>query len=292
VDFRIVDDKIGLDLDAKIRCSGEYSYRITNPILFYTNVTGNVGDVYRRGEIDTQTKSELITALRPALARISAKGIRPSELPLHEEELCQNLNEVLSSKWRDLRGIEMVSFTIPNTSIPEEYKEIMRTAQQRFQQQSVFANNPSMAAAALVQSQANAMETAAGNAGGAMMGFMGLNQAMNAGGMNAGNLFAMGQQQQQQQAPPPTAAPPANTWKCVCGADNPGRFCANCGAAKPEPPAAADSWKCACGVDSVGRFCSECGTPRPEAPASNDWTCACGVANTGRFCAECGKARG
>ena len=48
IPFRVVDSKIGLDVDVSIRCSGVYSYMIANPLLFYTNVCGNVSDEYTR----------------------------------------------------------------------------------------------------------------------------------------------------------------------------------------------------------------------------------------------------
>lgn len=104
VPFRVIDQRIGLDMDISIRCFGEYSYRICDPILFYTNVCGNISDEFRRDNIDGQLKSELLTALQPAFAKISQMGIRYSALPGHAMEIGQALNQVLSSKWRELRA--------------------------------------------------------------------------------------------------------------------------------------------------------------------------------------------
>ena len=123
VPFRVVDQRAGIDIDIGIRCFGEYSYRIVNPILFYTNVAGNDVDVYERSRLDSQLKSELLTALQPAFARISALHIDYSQLPGHTPELAQALNEVLSPKWRDLRGIEIVSIGINSVKANEEDEE-------------------------------------------------------------------------------------------------------------------------------------------------------------------------
>ena len=286
VPFRVVDHKTGLDLDVDIRCSGEYSYRITNPILFYTNVCGNVEGNYKRSnELGDQMRNELIKQLRPALAKISAIGVRYSELPAHEDELCETLNDLLSKQWSELRGMEMVSFTMPNAAVSEEHMNIIRDFQQR-----ALLTNPNMAAATLVGAQAEAMKAAAANEGtGATMAFMGMNMASNAGGMDANSLFQMGQQQQQQQPMQPqqqAAAPAAvSGWTCECGhAGNTGKFCADCGKPQPKP----SGWTCECGTVNTGKFCAECGKPQPQ----GDWTCECGHAgNTGKFCAECGKPR-
>lgn len=116
VPFRVVDNNIGLDVGISVRCNGEYSYRITNPLLFYTNVCGNVTDSYTRDKIDSQLKSELLTALQPAFAKISEMGIRYSAIPGHTTELARALNEVLSADWRDLRGVEIVSFVVNITN--------------------------------------------------------------------------------------------------------------------------------------------------------------------------------
>lgn len=250
VPFRVVDQNVGLDIDISIRCFGEYSYKITNPILFYTNVCGNVASMYGRDELDSQLKSELLTALQPAFAKISDMGIRYSALPGHTTEMADALNEVLSAKWKELRGIEIISFGMSSVKASEEDEAMIK----ELQRNAVF-RNPTMAAAHLVGAQAEAMQTAAGNAGGAAMGFMGMNMAANAGGVNAQNLFAMGQQTQTQQAP---VQPRAAGWTCACGTVNSGKFCMECGSPRP-----AGEWTCGCGAVNKGKFCMECGAKRP-----------------------------
>ena len=278
VPFRVVDQRAGIDIDVSIRCFGEYSYRIVNPILFYTNVCGNVENAYTRDALDGQLKTELMTALQPAFARISEQGIRYSALPGHTMELAQAMNEVLSGKWGATRGLAIVAVGVNSVTASAEDEATIK----ELQKSAVFRNT-NMAAAHMVQAQAEAMKTAAGNKNGAMMGFMGMNMAGQAGGMNAGNLFAMGQQQAAQQPAAPAA--PAG-WTCACGhAGNTGKFCAECGQPKPAP---AGEWKCACGAVNTGKFCAECGQPKP---ASDEWTCACGTVNKGKFCANCGTPR-
>lgn len=280
VPFRVVDNNIGLDVDISVRCNGEYSYRITNPLLFYTNVCGNVGEAYTRDRLDSQLKTELLTALQPAFAKIGENGIRYSQLPGHTLELADALNEVLSKKWRDLRGIEIVSFGVSSVTADEEDEKMLK----ELQRNAAFMD-PTRAAAHLVGSQGDAMKMAASNtAAGPAMAFMGMGMAGQAGGMNAQNLFAMGQQQQAQQAAAQPAAPAG--WTCACGhGGNTGKFCAECGQPKPAP---AGEWKCACGAVNTGKFCAECGQPKP---ASDEWTCACGTVNKGKFCANCGTPR-
>ena len=255
VPFRVVDQRAGIDIDVGIRCFGEYSYHISNPMLFYTNVCGNVSEAYTRDRLDSQLKTELLTALQPAFARIGEDGIRYSQLPGHTLELADALNEVLSKKWRDLRGIEIVSFGVSSVTADEDDEKMLK----ELQRNAAFMD-PTRAAAHLVGSQGDAMKMAANNQGGAAMAFMGMNMAGQAGGMNAGNLFAMGQQQAAQQAAAqPAPAAPAG-WTCACGhAGNTGKFCAECGQPKP----ASDEWTCACGAVNKGKFCANCGTPRP-----------------------------
>ena len=290
IPFKAYDDDIGMKLTISISCFGEYSYRVTNPILFYTNVSGNVEEAYTREQIDSQLKTELLTALQPVFARISEQHIDYTALPGHTTEIADGLNEVLSAKWRDLRGIEIVSFGVSSVKASEEdenrIKELQRNATFR---------DPTMAAAQMVGAQAQAMQDAAKNEGaGPAMAFMGMGMAQNAGGVNAQNLYAMGQQQHQQQAAPqqPAAAPAG--WTCECGASgNTGKFCANCGKPAPAP---AEGWTCSCGAVNKGKFCAECGKPKPAGVPQ--YKCdKCGwepedPTHPPKFCPQCGDPFG
>ena len=307
IPFRIVDLRVGLDMDIPIRCFGEYSYKITNPILFYTNVCSNIENEYLRSEIDGQLKSELLMGLNKAFGVMSEKGVRYSALPAHAEEIADELNEVLSKKWRDLRGIEVVSFGVSSVKASEEDERYIRDQQ--------ALANPNARAAFMTGATGTAMQNAASNEAGAMTGFMGMGMAANQGVnmMNAINQqmyppqggypggpggypsgpqgyppqggYVPHQGYPQQPAPQaPTA--PATGWTCACGAVNQGKFCSECGQPKPEPKAEG-TWTCSCGTVNKGKFCSECGQPKPAA----EWTCSCGTVNKGKFCSNCGAKR-
>ncbi len=277
VPFRVVDNNVGLDIDVSVRCNGIFSYKVTNPILFYQNVCGNISEDYRRGNLDNQLKTEFISALQPAFGKLSAMEMRPNQIVAHIPELCEAMNDALTAKWRDHRGLEIISIALGSVTLPKEDEELIKELQRK----NVLARNPGMAGATLVEAQAEAMKAAAGNANGAAMGFYGLNMAANAGGMNAQGFYNMNQQQQQQ-APQQNA----NGWTCPnCGKMASGKFCPECGTPKP----VADGWTCpTCGKQVTGKFCPECGTPKPSA---DGWKCDCGTVNKGRFCANCGKPK-
>ena len=256
VPFRVIDANLGLDIDISVRCFGEYSYRITNPILFYTNVCGNVESEFTREELDGQLRSELMTALQPAFARISAMGIRYSELPGHTMELSDALNQILSEKWEKLRGIRIVSLGVSSIKASEEDEAMLK----ELQKNAVF-RNPAMAAAHMVGAQASAMQAAASNQNaGPAMAFAGMNMASNAGGVNPSELFAMARNDPSQRSAQQEAQSPVQqeSWVCSCGNVNKGKFCSECGNPRPSGP-----WVCSCGTVNKGKFCSECGRPRP-----------------------------
>ena len=274
VPFRVVDRNIGLDMDISIRCHGEYSYRITDPLLFYNNVCGNFDDEFTRDMIEGQLRTELMTALQPAFAKISDMGIRYSALPGHTFELAEALNTVLSSKWGELRGIKIVSVGVSSVKASEEDEEMIK----ELQRNAAF-RDPSMSAAHMVGAQAEAMQSAAKNSSGAMTGFMGYSAAASAGGVNAGDLFKMASEQNRGN----NAAKTSGEWICSCGAKNSGNFCSECGA-----PRQSSEWVCSCGTRNTGKFCSECGKKRPVKCSGCGWEPQPG--ETPKFCPECGKA--
>ncbi len=286
IPFRVVDSKIGLDVDVSVRCSGVYSYKIADPLLFYTNVCGNVEREYTRDELDSQLKTEFISALQPAFGKLSDLEMRPNQIVSHNTELEEAMNTALSAKWGELRGLKVVSIALGSVTLPDEDAEMIKQAQR-----TAIMRDPTMAAATLVGAQADAMKAAAANENGAMTGFMGMGMAMNAGGgMNAQNLFAMGQQQQQQaQQSAAAVAPAAETWRCACGTTASGKFCPECGAPKP---AGNDGWTCSCGAVNKGKFCQNCGAKKPAGVPQ--YRCdKCGwepedPKNPPKFCPECG----
>lgn len=267
IPFRVVDANIGLDVDISIRCNGEYSFRIVNPLLFYKNVCGNVQDRYLKSEMAGQLKAELLTAMQPALARVSALGVRYSAVPAHSAELAEFLNQELSGKWKDLRGITIVSMTVRSVNASEEDEKMIKELQK-----TAVLRNTSMAAATLTQAQADAMRAAASNqATGPMFAYAGMNMANAAGGINAGTLFQMGGANGAQTQPSPESmgfvtpgakAAEKKGWTCKCGTVNLGKFCTECGAKKP---AGAPLYRCdKCGWEpddpaNPPKFCPECG---------------------------------
>ena len=286
VPFRVVDTNIGLDVDIAIRCHGEYSYKVTDPILFYTNVAANVTSEYRRDEIDSQLKSELMTSLQPAFARISAMGVRYSALSGYTKEIANALNEEMSDKWSGLRGISVVSFGMTSVTASEEDEQMIKNLQK-----NAVLKNPAMAAATLTAAQAEAMKAAASNeSAGPMMAFAGMNMANMAGGMDANALYGMAAAQQAAAPQPSASAPQTAGWTCSCGhTGNTGKFCSECG--KPQP-ADALGWTCSCGTLNKGKFCSNCGAKKPA--GTPVYKCdKCGwepedMNNIPKFCPECG----
>jgi membrane protease subunit (stomatin/prohibitin family) len=279
VPFRVVDTNIGLDIDISIRCNGMYSFQITDPLLFYENVCGNVTDVFERSEIVSQLKTELLTALQPAFAEISAMGVRYSAVPAHTVQLAAALNHVLSESWKGTRGIEMVSMSINSITASEEDEDMIKELQRK----AVY-RNAGMAAATMTEATAEAMKLAAANTGtGPMLAFTGMQMASASGGIQTKELFAMDMEsRRKQESGGVFAGQSGSNWQCGCGARNTGKFCMECG--KPRP---SDGWVCTCGTKNTGKFCTECGKPMPAAT----WICSCGATNEGKFCSVCGKSR-
>ena len=248
IPFRIMDMAIGFPLDIKIRCHGEYSYRITYPLLFYTNVCANVDYQFTRDEIDSQLKSELLTALNPAMFKISQNNIYYAAIPAYTMQLADELNELLSSKWRDRRGIEIVEFGVSSVNATEEDEARIT----EYQRSTAMGRDANMLRGHMAGATAQAMNTAAANENGAMAGFMGMGMAGNMMGNMAGFMQGAGNTQDTM------VNQQVSGWTCECGAKSSGKFCSNCGKAQP------GGWTCGCGAVNQGNFCSECGAKKPQ----------------------------
>ena len=282
--FEVVNKRIGISRTVQVRCNGVYTYVISDPLLFYTRLCGNVEREFTRDQIDEQLKSEFIDALQPALAALAEQELRPAQIPAKANELKAAMNDALRQEWIDNRGISVGKIALnPITLTAEDMKKI-----NELEDAANVGSNPFMMAGRMTNATADAMQTAAGNSAGAMTGFMGMGMVGmgGQGGFGAAqNLYNMGREAAAQQ---PSAPAAAAGWKCSCGATATGKFCPECGAKKPEPEQAG-AWKCSCGATTTGRFCPECGSPKPA--DAEGWTCSCGTVNKGKFCQNCGAPR-
>lgn len=263
--------------------------------MFYTNVCGNVRDSYTRDNIDSQFKAEVQSNLQQVLSTLASKRIPYDQITNYNREVRDSMNAELTAEWVEKRGISVESFAITVSPNEESKKKI-----EQFQSSRVYTD-ARMLGARIGEAQANAMENAASNTNGSMAAFMGMGMAQQAGGMNAAQLFNMGQQQQpqpqpgqqqpqpeqpQNQQPKNEQSQPVSKWTCSCGAENTGKFCCECGAPAPVPTKNSNTWVCSCGVENTGKFCSECGAKKPL-----DCKCeTCGYEGDKpfKFCPECG----
>ncbi len=272
IDFHLVSPTTGYHYDTVVKCSGEYTFRIADPLLFFKNVCGNVTDEYTKSSEEgtrlvSTMKRELLTKLPTALAPIAAQGILPYQLGNHTEAICETLQAELTEKWKENRGIEVVSLTISAT-VPEEAREALNNWNN-----TAMLTNANMQQAAKTEAFVEYMSNAGkgGNEGGmdpmnGMMSMMAMNMMGNMMGgngmMNNGNVQQPMQQQAQPAGQPVAQQPPVLGWTCSCGNVNQGKFCPNCGSKKPE---GAPLYKCdKCGYEpedpaNPPKFCPECG---------------------------------
>ena len=283
--FEVVNKAINMHRTVNLRFNGVYSYIISDPLLFYTRLCGNVEEECTRDPIDGQLKADFMDALQPAVGALAEQELRPAQIPAKAKELKTAMNAELQDKW-GARGISIASISLnPITLSEEDMKKI-----QEIEDAATFGSSANMMAGRMTDATASAMQTAAGNTAGAMTGFMGMGMAggMTGGGFGAAqNMYAMGQQQAPSQQL--AGGNGASGWTCSCGAAASGNFCPECG--KPKP-AGISGWTCSCGKVNKGKFCTECGKPKPAGVPQ--YKCdKCGwepadPAHPPKFCPECG----
>ena len=292
--FEVVNKRIGMSRTVQVRCNGIYSYIISDPLLFYTRLCGNVESEFTRDQIDGQLKTEFVDALQSAFGALADAELRPAQIPAKANELKDAMNAALKTEWIENKGISVGKIALnPITLTEDDMKKI-----NEMEDAASMGSNPFMMAGRMTNATANAMETAAANEAGAMTGFMGMGMVGGMNGMGGGfaaaqNLYNMGAQnaqnmQNMQNSQPEQTKAPENSWKCSCGATATGKFCPECGAKKPEPTQQG-AWKCSCGATATGKFCPECGSPKPA--DADGWTCSCGTVNKGKFCQNCGAKK-
>lgn len=260
-----------------VRCFGQYTFQIFDPCVFMRTYAGTA-DKVTKSEILEQMRAEVMAAFQNVLNEMgnSKHRVPVLELPSYTNEIKQVMDERVFDEPIRRRGLKLISFAVESVTLTEE-------SNKRIEQYENNSNSMMQQGRIL-----DVMETAAGNAGGAAAGFMGLGMMnMTTGGMSGGvmqNAFN-GQGQQAQYDPYGQQGAAQGGVKCAkCGTVFTGKFCPECGT---PAPAMQVQKKCAkCGTEFTGKFCPECGTP---APADGPKKCPeCGAEVTGKFCPECG----
>ncbi|OFI49889.1 virion core protein [Floricoccus tropicus] len=249
-----------------LRAHGVYSIKITDPILFYVNAIPKNQTQVDINDINEQYLSEFLTALQSTVNQMSADGIRISYVPSKSMELSKYMADVLDDEWRENRGMEIVSVAVASISYTDDSTELIN-----MRNKGAMLGDPSIREGYVQGSVARGIEEAGKNPNGAGGAFVGVGMGMNAGGSIIGQASQSNQAQMDRQAEEAAkvAQNDADTWTCPeCDTKNIGKFCSNCGQAKPVPAGAAKiEMKCSeCGeiVDlsaGVPKFCPHCGKP-------------------------------
>ena len=233
-----------------IRYHGLYSFKITDPFMFVSNIAGNIGTEYTKEMLMNQANAEFINAFDVALSSCAKEGITFSSLPTEQLRLARHMNEALDEDWKKSRGMEIVSVAIEKITPDDE----SRARIEQFDSAAMYGKSE-FAAGRMVAATANAMENAASNANGAVTGFMGVGMMGNVTGGVGNNALEHVMNGDTNPAPVVGAAVTTGKTCPKCGKPAAGKFCSECGTEIPTEKVCPN-----CGKPVTGKFCSECGT--------------------------------
>ncbi len=250
-----------------LRAHGNYSLRITDPILFYTNAIPKNKTQVDINDINEQYLAEFLTALQTAINKMSADGERISYVPSKSMELSKYMGEVLDDSWRELRGMEIVSVAVASISYTDDSVKLIN-----MRNQGAMLGDPNVREGYVQGSIARGMESAGSNAAGATTGFVGMGMGMNTTDGYLNQAAQNNQQQIQQNQENQQKQNNGDSWDCPqCGTSNTGKFCSNCGTAKPTgtPSLQMKCSECSEIIDlanGIPKFCPNCGKPFKGVP--------------------------
>ena len=264
-----------------IRYFGSYTFKITDPLAFYANISGNVRNLYTKDELMQQCDAEFVTALDEALAKCSDEGFQFNDLPKRQREIAVFMNDALDEQWHRQRGMEVISVALVKVTPDATSRKRIETIDD-----AIMMSDARVAQGHLASAQAQALQNAASNDAGAFTGFLGMGMMQQAAS-KGGDMLAGMQTQEDNPLFEKRGIKNKDSWVCECGKENEGKFCSECGKPKPVDK---EVWICSCGHENNGKFCSECGKPKP----STGFECsnpACGYKSeeSMKFCPQCGS---
>ena len=154
IPFRVKDGSSSLDMDSGVSLSGCFSYRVSDPVKLYKTIIGNISGRFSRAELNAHLQADVNASLQSALGSLAGRGLRPSQLPAHTEQLCEALRQQMADRWSGQHGLEIVSLALDGFK-PED-GALLQSAQY-----ASMLKDPRSAAAVLTQATAEAMTSAA-----------------------------------------------------------------------------------------------------------------------------------
>ena len=206
IPFRILDENSGLDVDCSLKVTGYYTFRVVNPMVVYKQLIGNVSHVYKSEYLLKMMSAEVKNVILTAFGEIAATGLRPSQIGTWIPEVMDKAKEIANRKLYDLRGIELYSFSIMSFRLTDKDGALIKDFQS-----AAALQDPSLAAGSITNATGRAMQSAANNTAGAMMGVAAVNAASPA-----------------PQAPEAATASPKFCTQCGAKLMG-GKFCPECG---------------------------------------------------------------
>lgn len=232
-------------LRLEIKCFGKYTFKISNPALFMTGISGT-SDVYTKAELVEQIKAEMIGILQNLINELgnSVHKIPVLELPSQTDEIKEIIDERECDQPIRKRGLSLVNFIIESVTLTDESEEKIDNYE--------YSTNSYLQKGRMVDAYSNAIENAASNSRGVVNGMMGVGIVnMTSDGVlkNVAN-----------KAFEHTAENGDNKedkWECSnCKKIVSGDFCCHCGAKRTEEK---HCKHCGEKVEKNASFCSKCG---------------------------------
>lgn len=232
-----------IPLRVEIKCFGKYTFKISNPALFMSEIAG-VADVYKKEDVVEQIRTEVMAVFQNVTNELgnSKYKVPVLEMPSYTDEIKQMMDVAVYDENTKRRGLTITGFSVESVTLTEE-------SEKKIDEYELSANSY-MQQGRLVGAYADATQKAAENANGAANGFMGIGMMNMASGNVVGgattgpwanNPQPVTQQNQQNSTQPTNAQAQVNgeteeKWVCECGVENPGKFkfCGACGKKRPE----------------------------------------------------------
>lgn len=232
-----------IPLRVEIKCFGKYTFKISNPALFMSEIAG-VADIYKKEDVVEQIRTEVMAVFQNVTNELgnSKYKVPVLEMPSYTDEIKQMMDVAVYDENTKRRGLTITGFSVESVTLTEE-------SEKKIDEYELSANSY-MQQGRLVGAYADATQKAAENANGAANGFMGIGMMNMASGNVVGgattgpwanNPQPVTQQNQQNSTQPTNAQAQVNgeteeKWVCECGVENPGKFkfCGACGKKRPE----------------------------------------------------------